>query len=47
MARKKPVIIWIIKQVSSIDPKFHQIEMFDPTGRRLNSVSVCWWGMFL
>lgn len=47
MARKNPVIVCRAEQVSSIDPKFHQVEMFKPTGSRLNSNSVCWLGMFL
>lgn len=36
-----------IEQVSNIDPKFHQVEMFNPTGRRLNINSRCWLDMFL
>lgn len=42
MARKNPVVICRAEQVSSIDPKFHQVEIFDPIGRRLNSRSMCW-----
>lgn len=40
-------MIWIIRQVNNMDPKFHQIEIFDPTGSRFSSISVCWWAMFL
>lgn len=30
-----------------MDPKFHQVEIFDPTGSRLNSRSVCWFDIFV
>lgn len=36
-----------LRQVSNIDPKFHQVEIFRPTGNRLNSRRVCWLGIFV
>lgn len=33
MARKRPVIIWVIRQRPKREPKFHQIEMLEGVGR--------------
>ena len=33
MASSKPVMICVIRQMPSRDPKFHQAEMFDGVGR--------------
>lgn len=41
------MIVCNIKQVSSMDPKFHHVEMLRPTGSRLNNRSVCWLGIFV
>lgn len=35
IARKRPVIIWIVKQKPSIDPKFQKCEMLDGAGRSI------------
>ena len=35
MARKRPVIIWIIKQSPSKDPNFHQMDKFLGEGRSI------------
>lgn len=36
MARNKPVMIWMMRQSPSKDPKFHQDEMLDGVGRSMN-----------
>lgn len=35
MAKKRPVMVWIIRQRPNSDPKFHQAEMFDGVGRSM------------
>lgn len=36
MARNSPVMIWIIRQRPSREPKFHHDEIFDGAGRSMN-----------
>lgn len=36
MARNNPVMIWIIRQRPSREPKFHHDEIFDGAGRSMN-----------
>lgn len=38
MAKKRPVMVWIIRQRPKRDPKFHQAEMFDGVGRSIKEV---------
>lgn len=33
MARKSPVMIWVIRHSPRREPKFHQAEMFEGAGR--------------
>lgn len=33
MARKRPVIVWVIRQRPKREPKFHQAEMLEGVGR--------------
>ena len=53
MAKKRPVMIWTIRQTPRRDPKFHHDEMLDGAGRSMNEwliilnngcvcVCVCW-----
>ena len=36
MAKKRPVMIWTIRQTPRRDPKFHHDEMLDGAGRSMN-----------
>lgn len=38
--------IWVIRQMPSRDPKFHQVEMFDGAGRSIRAslmILRIWW----
>lgn len=35
MASSSPVTIWVVRQIPSSDPKFHQDEMLDGVGRSI------------
>lgn len=37
MARNNPVRIWVIRQSSSREPKFHHAEMLEGAGRSINA----------
>lgn len=34
------MVIWIIRQIPSRDPKFHQAEMFDGVGRSIRELLI-------
>lgn len=38
MASSNPVRIWVIRQIPSKDPKFHQAEMFEGEGRSIREL---------
>lgn len=37
MASSRPVMICVMRQIPSRDPKFHQAEMFDGVGRSMRA----------
>ena len=48
MASRSPVTIWVIRQIPSSEPKFHQVEMFDGVGRSIReSLTIFISGWFL
>lgn len=38
MASRRPVRIWVIRQMPKRDPKFHQAEMFEGVGRSIKEL---------
>lgn len=38
MARKIPVVSWIIKHSPNRDPKFHHVEMLEGVGRSISEL---------
>lgn len=38
MARKRPVVIWIIRHSPSSDPKFHHVEMLLGVGKSMKEL---------
>jgi len=33
MAKKRPVTIWVVRQIPKREPKFHQLEILEGVGR--------------
>lgn len=40
MANRRPVRIWVIRQIPSRDPKFHHEEMLDGVGRSIRELLI-------